>query len=125
MPTRAVRKRIARKLRTYSPALEYSWTRLPQRYRSRTPQTRRDRVKHLRVIARTLKDGGYTIRPDQLQRTHVIYVIDAWHRRGLSDRTIASRLSTLRWLANILGRAWLLPAADAAHARARTRPKDP
>jgi len=68
----------------------------------------------LTLIARQLREAGFRqMTAASLNGKHVQALIGRWQRENLSAGTIKNRLSHLRWWAEKVGRAGILPADNA------------
>ncbi|MBD1584010.1 phage integrase N-terminal domain-containing protein [Pseudoalteromonas sp. S16_S37] len=72
-----------------------------------------ERKKVLVQISAQLKQGGYRLQSVQsLKPKHVNYLIERWQGEGLSAGTIKNRLSHVRWWAEKIGKASMLPKSN-------------
>lgn len=72
-----------------------------------------ERKKVLIQISAQLKQGGYRLQSVQsLKPKHVNYLVERWQGEGLSAGTIKNRLSHVRWWAEKIGKASMLPKSN-------------
>ncbi len=72
-----------------------------------------ERKKILVQISAQLKQGGYRLQSVQsLKPKHVNYLVERWEGEGLSAGTIKNRLSHVRWWAEKIGKASMLPKSN-------------
>ncbi|MEJ6475285.1 phage integrase N-terminal domain-containing protein [Pseudoalteromonas piscicida] len=72
-----------------------------------------ERKKVLAQISAQLKQGGYRLQSVQsLKPKHVNYLVERWQGEGLSAGTIKNRLSHVRWWAEKIGKASMLPKSN-------------
>ncbi|MBR8843871.1 MULTISPECIES: phage integrase N-terminal domain-containing protein [Pseudoalteromonas] len=72
-----------------------------------------ERKKVLVQISAQLKQGGYRLQSVQsLKPKHVNYLVERWQGEGLSAGTIKNRLSHVRWWAEKIGKASMLPKSN-------------
>ena len=103
MPTRSVRKKIARIQKRHGLHIDKSWEDLLDRHRSNKPSTRKIRRQLVLLIARTLAKAGIVIRPDEFTPDHTALLLAAW-RSKVKQKTINDRLSAIRWIGRIYDR---------------------
>ena len=76
--------------------------------------TQGDRLRGLTLIGRQLKAAGFRqMKASSLKGKHVEVLLQRWQAEGLSIGTIKNRLSYLRWWAEKVGKAGLLPKDNA------------
>jgi len=68
----------------------------------------------LQQCARELRASGYNqLRADNLKMKHVMCLVSQWQKSGLSAGTIKNRMAHVRWLAEKLGKAGMVPKDNA------------
>jgi integrase len=91
--------------------LTYTLRQLCQRNRDGSHNTQADRMRSLSLAARQLREAGFRqMKASSLKGKHVQTLLDRWQGEGLSSGTIKNRLSHLRWWAEKIGKAGILPA---------------
>ncbi len=91
--------------------LTYTLRQLCQRNRDGSYNTQADRMRSLALAARQLREAGFRqMKASSLKGKHVQALLDRWQGEGLSSGTIKNRLSHLRWWAEKIGKAGILPA---------------
>lgn len=91
--------------------LTYTLRQLCQRNRDGSYNTQADRVRSLALAARQLREAGFRqMKASSLKGKHVQALLERWQGEGLSSGTIKNRLSHLRWWAEKIGKAGILPA---------------
>ena len=91
--------------------LTYTLRQLCQRNRDGSHNTQADRKRSLALAARQLREAGFRqMKASSLKGKHVQTLLDRWQGEGLSSGTIKNRLSHLRWWAEKIGKAGILPA---------------
>ncbi|HGN2491322.1 TPA: integrase domain-containing protein [Pseudomonas aeruginosa] len=91
--------------------LTYTLRQLCQRNRDGSYTTQADRICSLSLAARQLRDAGFRqMKASSLKGKHVRALLERWQGEGLSSGTIKNRLSHLRWWAEKIGKAGILPA---------------
>ncbi|MBG0865033.1 integrase domain-containing protein [Burkholderia sp. 9779_493] len=91
--------------------LTYTLRQLCQRNRDGGHNTQADRMRSLSLAARQLREAGFRqMKASSLKGKHVQTLLDRWQGEGLSSGTIKNRLSHLRWWAEKIGKAGILPA---------------
>lgn len=94
--------------------LTYTLRQLCQRNRDGSHNTQADRVRSLTLVARQLREAGFRqLKASSLKGKHVHALMGRWQAEGLSSGTIKNRLSHLRWWAEKIGKAGILPAGNA------------
>jgi hypothetical protein len=84
---------------------------LCHRNRDGSHTTQADRRRTLTLISRQLKDAGFRrMTARSLKTKHVEALLGRWLAEGLSASTIKNRLAVLRWWAEKIGRAGIIPA---------------
>ena len=91
--------------------LTYTLRQLCRRNRDGSHNTQADRIRSLGLIARQLREVGFRqLKASSLKGKHVQALLDRWHAESLSPGTIKNRLAHLRWWAEKVGKAGVLPA---------------
>jgi site-specific recombinase XerC len=91
--------------------LTYTLRQLCRRNRDGSHNTQADRIRSLGLIARQLREVGFRqMKAPSLKGKHVLALLDRWQGEGLSPGTIKNRLAHLRWWAEKIGKAGILPA---------------
>lgn len=91
--------------------LTYTLRQLCQRNRDGSHNTQADRMRSLSLAARQRREAGFRkMTASSFKGKHVQALLDRWQGEGLSSGTIKNRLSHLRWLAEKIGKAGILPA---------------
>ncbi|HBO8907600.1 TPA: integrase, partial [Pseudomonas aeruginosa] len=91
--------------------LTYTLRQLCQRNRDGSHNTQADRMRSLSLVARQLREAGFRqMKASSLKGRHAQALLDRWQEEGLSSGTIKNRLSHLRWWAEKIGKAGILPA---------------
>ena len=91
--------------------LTYTLRQLCRRNRDGSHNTQADRIRSLGLIARQLREVGFRqMKAPSLKGKHVLALLDRWQGEGLSVGTIKNRLAHLRWWAEKIGKAGILPA---------------
>jgi integrase len=91
--------------------LTYTLRQLCQRNRDGSYTTQADRMRSLSLAARQLREAGFRqMKASSLKGKHAQALLDRWQEEGLSSGTIKNRLSHLRWWAEKIGKAGILPA---------------
>lgn len=91
--------------------LTYTLRQLCQRNRDGSHATQADRQRSLTLAARQLREAGFRqMRAGSLRGKHVEVLLQRWQAEGLSAGTLKNRLSHLRWWAEKIGKAGVLPA---------------
>jgi integrase len=94
--------------------LTYTLRQLCRRNRDGSHNTQADRIRSLGLIARQLREAGFRqLKASSLKGKHVQALLDRWQAESLSPGTIKNRLSHLRWWAEKVGKAGILPADNA------------
>ena len=92
--------------------LSYTLRQLCQRNRDGSHATQADRQRSLTLMARQLKEAGFRqMRTPSLKGKHVETLLR--QAEGLSAGTLKNRLAHLRWWAEKVGKAGILPADNA------------
>ena len=91
--------------------LTYTLRQLCQRNRDGSHNTQVDRMRSLSLAARQLREAGFRqMKASSLKGKHVQVLLDRWQGEDLSSGTIKNRLSHLRWWAEKIGKAGILPS---------------
>jgi hypothetical protein len=95
--------------------LSFSLMKLTTRVAEGSHATRANRHRGLQAIATELKGLGYRL-PEarSLKTKHIDALVAHWKTEKLNDATIRNRLGWLRWWAEKIGKASLLPAKNDA-----------
>lgn len=94
--------------------LTYTLRQLCRRNRDGSHNTQADRIRSLGLIARQLREAGFRqLKASSLKGKHVQALLDRWQAESLSPGTIKNRLAHLRWWAEKVGKAGILPADNA------------
>jgi integrase len=112
----ALRERDIRNLdgRLEMDDLTYSLRQLCRRNRDGSRATQADRQGILTLASRQLRDAGFRqMRATSLKEKHVEALLKRWQAEGLSAGTLKNRLAHLRWWAEKVGKAGVIPADNA------------
>ncbi|MBA2080123.1 phage integrase N-terminal domain-containing protein [Rhodanobacter sp. PCA2] len=91
--------------------LTYTLRQLCQRNRDGSHATQADRQRSLNLAARQLREAGFRqMRATSLKGKHVEALLQRWQSEGLSAGTLKNRMAHLRWWAEKVGKAGILPA---------------
>jgi len=91
--------------------LTYTLRQLCLRNRDGSHATQADRQRSLTLAARQLREAGFRqMRATSLKGKHVEALLQRWQADGLSAGTIKNRIAHLRWWAEKVGKAGILPA---------------
>jgi hypothetical protein len=91
--------------------LSYTLRQLCLRNRDGGFATQADRQRSLTLAARQLREAGFRqMRATSLKGRHVDVLLQRWKAEGLSTGTLKNRLAHLRWWAEKVGKAGILPA---------------
>ena len=91
--------------------LTYTLRQLCQRNRDGSHATQADRQRSLALAARQLREAGFRqMRASSLKGKHVEVLVERWQSEGLSVGTLKNRMAHLRWWAEKIGKAGILPA---------------
>jgi hypothetical protein len=94
--------------------LTYSLRQLCRRNRDGSRATQADRQGVLTLASRQLREAGFRqMRATSLKRKHVEALLKRWQAEGLSAGTLKNRLAHLRWWAEKVGKAGVIPADNA------------
>lgn len=90
--------------------LTYTLRQLCLRNRDGSHATQADRQRSLSLAARQLREAGFRqMRATSLKGKHVEALLQRWQAEGLSAGTIKNRMAHLRWWAEKVGKAGILP----------------
>jgi site-specific recombinase XerC len=93
--------------------LTYTLRQLCQRNRDGSHATQAGRQGFLALAARQLYEAGFRqMRATSFKGKHVDVLLQRWQAEGLSTGTLKNRLSHLRWWAEKIGKAGILPAKN-------------
>lgn len=91
--------------------LTYTLRQLCQRNRDGSHATQADRQRGLALFARQLREAGFRqMRAPSLKGKHVEALVQRWQAEGLSAGTLKNRLAHLRWWAEKIGKAGIIPS---------------
>ena len=91
--------------------LTYALQQLCRRNRDGSFTTQTDRLRGLTLVARQLNEAGFRrMRATSLKDKHIKTLVARWHAEGLSAGTLKNRLAHLRWWAEKVGKAGIIPA---------------
>ncbi|RQR83529.1 MULTISPECIES: phage integrase N-terminal domain-containing protein [unclassified Burkholderia] len=94
--------------------LTYGLRQLCRRNKDGSHTTQADRLRGLTLVARQLGEAGFRrMSPNSLKGKHVQALVERWQAEGLSAGTVKNRMSHLRWWAEKVGKAGILPADNA------------
>ena len=94
--------------------LTYTLRQLCLRNRDGSHATQADRQRSLSLAARQLREAGFRqMRATSLKGKHVEALLQRWQAEGLSAGTLKNRMAHLRWWAEKVGKAGILPADNA------------
>ena len=94
--------------------LAYTLRVLCQRNRDGSHATQADRLRTLTLASRQLREAGFRqMCAGSLKGKHVQVLLRRWQDEGLSAGTLKNRLAHLRWWAEKVGKAGLIPADNA------------
>ncbi|MFT3967868.1 MAG: integrase domain-containing protein [Sphingobium sp.] len=94
--------------------LTYELKQLCRRNKDGAAMTQAQRMGSLAAIARQLKQTGFrNMRASSLKGKHVDALLERWQAENLSTGTIKNRMSHLRWWAEKVGKAGVIPTDNA------------
>ena len=94
--------------------LTYTLRTLCLRKRDGSHATQADRLRALVLMSRQLREDGFRqMRASSLNGKHVDALIAHWQAEGLSAGTLKNRVAHLRWWAEKVGKASVIPADNA------------
>lgn len=96
--------------------LNHDFTLLCQRNRDGSMATQHDREVILSLVADQLYEGGFHhLRAQGIRTKHIDYLVARWHKEGIAPGTFKNRMSTLRWLAEKIGKQNIVARDNAAY----------
>ena len=97
--------------------LNYRLKGICNRNRDGSYSTRSRRWKELNLMANQLHEIGYTRfkDPQKVRGRHVTALVERWKNEGLSTGTIKTRMASLRWWAEKVGRESVVDPRNAAY----------
>ncbi|MCC4602026.1 phage integrase N-terminal domain-containing protein [Xanthomonas melonis] len=91
--------------------LTFTLRQLCLRNRDGSHATQADRQRSLNLAARQLREAGFRqMQATSLKGKHVEALLQRWQAEGLSVGTLKNRMAHLRWWAEKVGKAGILPA---------------
>jgi integrase len=94
--------------------LTYTLRALCRRNRDGSHATQADRLRTLTLASRQLRDAGFRqMRASSLKGKHVATLLERWQSEGLSAGTLKNRMAHLRWWAEKVGKAGVIPGDNA------------
>lgn len=94
--------------------LTYELRQLCRRNRDGSHARQADRLSVLTLIGRQLRELGFRqMHASSLKRKHVEALITRWQAEGLSAGTQKNRMTDIRWWAEKVGKAGIIPAENA------------
>jgi site-specific recombinase XerC len=91
--------------------LTYTLHQLCLHNRDGSHATQADRQRSLTLAARQLREAEFRqMHASSLKGRHIEVLLQRWQTEGLSTGTLKNRLSHLRWWAEKIGKAGILPA---------------
>jgi Phage integrase, N-terminal len=94
--------------------LTYTLRVLCHRNRDGSHATQVDRLRTLTLASRQLRTAGFRqMRASSLKGKHVSVLLERWQAEGLSAGTLKNRVAHLRWWAEKVGKAGVIPADNA------------
>ncbi|WP_025804986.1 phage integrase N-terminal domain-containing protein [Pseudomonas chlororaphis] len=91
--------------------LTYGLRQLCRRNKDGSYATQGDRLGGLTLVARQLGEAGFRrMSPNSLKGKHVEALVERWQAEGLSAGTVKNRMAHLRWWAEKVGKAGIIPA---------------
>lgn len=91
--------------------LTYTLKQLCTRNRDGSHATQSDRQRSLSLAARQLREAGFRqMRATSLKGKHIEALLQRWQVEGLSAGTLKNRMAHLRWWAEKVGKAGVVPA---------------
>jgi hypothetical protein len=95
--------------------LTYTLKALCKRNRDGSHATQADRMNILSLVSRQLREAGFRqMRATSLKGKHVETLLERWQAEELKPGTLKNRLAALRWWAQKVGKAGVIPADNAA-----------
>jgi integrase len=90
--------------------LTHTLRELCYRNRDGSHATQRDRLRILMLASRQLREAGFRqMRATSLKGRHVDLLVERWQREGLTAGTLKNRVAHLRWWAEKVGKAGVIP----------------
>lgn len=94
--------------------LTYNLRQLCRRNRDGSHATQADRQGVLCLASRQLREAGFRqMRATSLKGKHVEALLQRWQAEGLSSGTLKNRMAHLRWWAEKVGKAGVIPTDNA------------
>lgn len=94
--------------------LTYTLRQLCQRNRDGSHATQADRLHTLTLVSRQLRELGFRqMRAGSLKDKHVDALLARWRSEGLSAGTLKNRVAHVRWWAEKVGKAGIIPSDNA------------
>ncbi|AMS16089.1 integrase [Pseudomonas chlororaphis] len=91
--------------------LTYGLRQLCRRNRDGSHATQADRLRGLTLVAQQLSEAGFRrMGTGSIKGKHVEALVERWQAEGLSAGTLKNRLAHLRWWAEKVGKAGVIPA---------------
>ncbi len=91
--------------------LSYGLRQLCRRNKDGSHATQADRLRGLTLVARQLGEAGFRrMSATSLKGKHVAALVERWQAEGLSAGTLKNRMAYLRWWAEKVGKAGIIPA---------------
>lgn len=95
--------------------LTYTLRVLTKRNKDGSHATQADRLQALTLFSRQLREAGFfQMTASSLKGRHVEALLKRWRAEGLSAGTLKNRLAHLRWWAEKVGKAGIIPADNSA-----------
>lgn len=94
-------------------SLAYQLKKLVKQEAESSFATRKNRSQILELAGKQLKDAGYrNMTPQSLKPKHVSALVNTWKAGGLGEGTIKNRMSAIRWWAEKVGKADMIPRSN-------------
>jgi integrase len=91
--------------------LTYGLRQLCRRNKDGSHTTQADRMRGLTLVAQQLSEAGFRrMSAGSIKGKHVEALVERWQSEGLSPGTLKNRLAHLRWWAEKVGKAGVIPA---------------
>jgi hypothetical protein len=95
--------------------LTYTLRALCKRNRDGSHATQADRMSILALVSRQLREAGFRqMHATSLKGKHVQALLQRWQAEGLKPGTLKNRMAALRWWAQKVGKAGVIPADNTA-----------
>ena len=95
--------------------LTYTLRVLTKRNKDGSYATQADRLQALTLFSRQLREAGFfQMTARSLKGMHVQALLERWQAEGLSAGTLKNRFAHLRWWAEKVGKAGIIPADNSA-----------